>query len=190
MKLIVGLGNPGTEYKKTRHNIGFMVIDHYAKQENISFQRKFNGMYAKIYNDGEAIILLKPLSYMNLSGTVVKKYVDYFKINPSDIMVIQDDMDLPCGKIKIKNGGSSGGHNGIQNIIDEIDSKMFSRFKIGIGKSKEIDVVNYVLGQFTNSELELINNAINTSSKIINDFFDVDIDKIMNKYNGDNNEFK
>ena len=190
MKLIVGLGNPGTEYKNTRHNIGFMVIDHFAKQEKIIFHKKFNGMYAKIYKDGEFFLLLKPLSYMNLSGTIVKKYVDYFKIDPSNILVIHDDMDLPCGKIKIKCGGSSGGHNGVQNIIDEINSKNFSRFKIGIDKNKDIDVVNYVLGQFTDSEFELINKAISISSKVIDDFLNIDIDRIMNKYNGENNEFK
>ena len=103
MKLIVGLGNPGREYENTRHNIGFICIDHYAITNNLeSFKEKFNGAYTKFIYNNEQVILLKPLSYMNLSGTVVKKYVDYFKINPNDILVIHDDLDMPTGKIKLK----------------------------------------------------------------------------------------
>ena len=189
MKLIVGLGNPGMEYKNTRHNVGFMVIDNYVKKINVNWKKKFNGQYAKVVIDGNDYILLKPLSYMNLSGTVVKKYVDYFKIKISDILVIQDDMDLTCGKIRIKKGGSSGGHNGIQNIIDELKSTDFKRFKIGIDKNQDIDVVSYVLGKFNKNEKEFIGKAIDLSSYVINDFLSIDFDKLMNKYNGEKNEF-
>ena len=119
MKMIVGLGNPGKEYENTRHNIGFMIVDEYAKQYNINnFKKKFNGLYAKVYRNGEFFVIVKPLSYMNLSGTVVKRFASFFKIKPEDILVIHDDLDLPVGKIKVKAKGSSGGHNGIQNIID------------------------------------------------------------------------
>ena len=103
MKMIVGLGNPGKEYEKTRHNVGFMVIDNYVNKNNLgSFCKKFNGLYQKVFFSDQYIILLKPLSYMNLSGTVVKKYADYFKINPQDILIVYDDLDLPVGKIKLK----------------------------------------------------------------------------------------
>ena len=149
MKMIVGLGNPGKEYENTRHNIGFMMVDEYARRYNItSFKNKFNGLYAKIYRNGEYFILLKPLSYMNLSGTVVKRYASFFKIKPEDILVIHDDLDLPVGKIKIKFKGSSGGHNGIQNIIDNLNTSYFPRFKIGIGKNPQIMIKDYVLGKF------------------------------------------
>ena len=118
MKLIVGLGNPGKEYENTRHNIGFMVIDNYLKNEK--FKTKFNGMYLKKVINNEEVIFLKRLSYMNLSGEVVKKYVNYFKINLSDLLIISDDLDMPCFKIKLKYKGSSGGHNGLKNIIQNI----------------------------------------------------------------------
>lgn len=190
MKLIVGLGNPGIEYSKTRHNLGFMVIDNYALKYNVSFQKKHNGLYSKIYRNGEYYLLLKPQLYMNLSGKVIRKYMEYFKIRIEDVLVIHDDMDLPCGKIKIKKGGSSGGHNGIQNIIDEINNKDFARFKIGIDKNKSKDVIGYVLGKFSEEELKKIDDVMDIAPCIIEDFLDYDINRLMNKYNGDNHEFK
>ena len=143
MKLIVGLGNPGKEYENTRHNIGFMVIDNYLKNEK--FKTKFNGMYLKKVINNEEVIFLKPLSYMNLSGEVVKKYVNYFKINLSDLLIISDDLDMPCFKIKLKYKGSSGGHNGLKNIIQNINTEEFKRLKIGISNNLNIDTKSYVL---------------------------------------------
>ena len=137
MKLIVGLGNPGKEYENTRHNIGFMVIDNYLKNEK--FKTKFNGMYLKKVINNEEVIFLKPLSYMNLSGEVVKKYVNYFKINLSDLLIISDDLDMPCFKIKLKYKGSSGGHNGLKNIIQNINTEEFKRLKIGISNNLNIE---------------------------------------------------
>ena len=152
MKLIVGLGNPGKEYENTRHNIGFMVIDNYLKNEK--FKTKFNGMYLKKVINNEEVIFLKPLSYMNLSGEVVKKYVDYFKINLSDLLIISDDLDMPCFKIKLKYKGSSGGHNGLKNIIQNINTEEFKRLKIGISNNLNIDTKSYVLSKFNQEELE------------------------------------
>ena len=142
MKLIVGLGNPGKEYENTRHNIGFMVIDNYLKNEK--FKTKFNGMYLKKVINNEEVIFLKPLSYMNLSGEVVKKYVNYFKINLSDLLIISDDLDMPCFKIKLKYKGSSGGHNGLKNIIQNINTEEFKRLKIGISNNLNIDRMLYM----------------------------------------------
>lgn len=191
MKMIVGLGNPGKEYENTRHNIGFMIVDEYARRYNISsFKNKFNGLFAKVYRNGEYFILLKPLSYMNLSGTVVKRYASFFKIKPEDILVIHDDLDLPVGKIKIKFKGSSGGHNGIQNIIDNLKTEVFPHFKIGIDKNENIMYKDYVIGKFSKEDLEKINKIYSFSSDVIDDFLDSDIEKVMSKYNGENYEIK
>ena len=191
MKLIVGLGNPGKEYENTRHNIGFMIVDQYAKYYNLdNFKNKFNGSFLKVYRNGEYFIILKPLSYMNLSGTVVKKFVDFYKIKASDILIIHDDLDLPIGKIKIKAKGSSGGHNGIKNIIENLKTEEFARFKIGIDKDTNKQIKDYVLDKFSKKELDVIDKIYNFSSDIIDDFLDKDIEKVMSKYNGDNYEIK
>ncbi len=190
MKMVVGLGNPGDIYKNTRHNIGFSIIDNYVLNKNIKFHEKFNGLYTKINNGKETFILLKPLSFMNLSGTVVKKYVDYFKIKIEDILIIQDDLDLPLGKIKIKSKGSSGGHNGIRNIIDELKCETFARFKIGIGRDDSYSIKDYVLTEFTTKDKTILSHVFNYSNDIIDYFINNNIEKVMSKYNGVSNEFE
>lgn len=184
MKMIIGLGNPGKEYEKTRHNVGFMVVDHYAHNKNVQFKEKFNGLSAKINYKNEIIILLKPLSYMNLSGTVIKKYIDFYKINYQDILVIQDDLDMPVGKIKLKYKGSCGGHNGIRNIIDNLKTEEFKRFKLGIGKNANVSTKDYVLGKFSSEEQDIINKIILISDEILDSFITNDFEKAMSKYNG------
>lgn len=181
MKLIVGLGNPEKEYENTRHNIGFMVIDNYLKNEK--FKTKFNGMYLKKVINNEEVIFLKPLSYMNLSGEVVKKYVDYFKINLSDLLIISDDLDMPCFKIKLKYKGSSGGHNGLKNIIQNINTEEFKRLKIGISNNLNVDTKSYVLSKFNQEELEKLHKKFEITNNIINDFINLDFEKVMSKYN-------
>jgi len=181
LKLIVGLGNPGKEYENTRHNIGFMVIDNYLKNEK--FKTKFNGMYLKKVINNEEVIFLKPLSYMNLSGEVVKKYVDYFKINLSDLLIISDDLDMPCFKIKLKYKGSSGGHNGLKNIIQNINTEEFKRLKIGISNNLNVDTKSYVLSKFNQEELEKLHKKFEITNNIINDFINLDFEKVMSKYN-------
>ena len=191
MKMIVGLGNPGKEYEKTRHNVGFMILDNYANDNNIlNFKKKFNGLYATFIRNNDTVVLLKPQSYMNLSGTVIKKFASFYKIKPEDILIIHDDLDLPVGKIKIKFKGSSGGHNGIKNIIENLKTEVFPRFKIGIGKDDNIDYINYVIGKFSKNDLETISKIFSFSSNIINDFLDYDIEKVMSKYNGEEYEIK
>jgi len=190
MKMIVGLGNPGKEYENTRHNIGFMIVDNYVDNYHTELKKKYNGLYAKIYRNGEYFIVLKPLLYMNLSGVVVSKYANFFKIKPEDILVIHDDLDMPVGKIKIKAKGSSGGHNGIKNIIENLGTEEFAHFKVGIDNNKEITTKDYVLGKFNKVELDKLNKIIGFSSNIIDDFLDLNIDKIMSKYNGEDYEIK
>ncbi|MCX4364505.1 MAG: aminoacyl-tRNA hydrolase [Bacilli bacterium] len=181
MKLIVGLGNPGKEYANTRHNIGFMVLDAYLGE--VKWSSKFNGLYYQTTIGGEKYIFLKPQSYMNLSGGVVKKYADYFKITFEDILVIQDDLDLELGKIRIKINSSSGGHNGIKDIIACLKTDAFARIKIGVSNNKNMDTKDYVLGAFSKNDLDLISQNFSAINKIIESFNYRDINLLMNKYN-------
>ena len=184
MKLIVGLGNPGKEYEKTRHNIGFSLLDVIADDKGLNFDsEKFNAKYTELNIHGERVILIKPLSYMNLSGIVVRKYMDYFKISKDDILVIQDDLDMILGKIKFVYNSSSGGHNGIKNIEEQISTREYVRLKIGISNNKDVDTRDYVLAKFSKSDLEILDN---TYSKLINlpeDFIKLDKNALMSKYN-------
>lgn len=181
MKLIVGLGNPGKEYEKTRHNIGFMCIDNYIK--NDLWKEKFNALYQEISINNEKVIFIKPLTYMNLSGQAVKSFAVYYKIDIDDILIIQDDMDLSLGQIKLKINSGSGGHNGIKSIISELKSENFPRLKIGISHNKNYDTKDYVLGKFSAEEFEILNKTIENSKEIIDCFLKNGIEKSMNLYN-------
>lgn len=181
MKLIVGLGNPGKEYKNTRHNVGFTVLDNYLGKVNWKIKME-NYFYLTEVN-GEQIMFIKPLTYMNLSGLAVRKIVNFYKIDMKDILVIHDDLDINIGNYKIKRNSSSGGHNGIKSIISELASDAFGRLKIGISKSSQIPVDKYVLGKFTTEEEEKINNNMDTFNKIIDKFINSSIDEVMAMYN-------
>lgn len=151
-KMIVGLGNPGEKYHETKHNIGFMVLDRWAKQENVTFNKsKHQGLYAEIFVGGEKVILVKPQTFMNLSGQCVKPLMDYFKIAIEDVVIIYDDMDLPIGKIRLRQKGSAGGHNGVKSIIQHFGTQTFNRVKIGVGRPFEFEtVIQHVLSKFLN----------------------------------------
>lgn len=184
MKLIVGLGNPGREYNNTRHNIGFMCIDKIAEHFKLDFSlNKFNGSYAQINYKGEKIILLKPEKYMNLSGEVIRDFVNYFKIDIEDILIICDDLDTKVGTYRLRYKGSSGGHNGLKNIELNLHTKDYKRIKVGISNNKTIDTKDYVLGKFTKEEIDLINPIINKMPEIIEDYLNLPFDNVMNKYN-------
>ena len=185
MKLIVGLGNPGKKYENTRHNMGFMFLDYYMNEKGLSnYKEKFNGLYIECLVNEEKVIFLKPLSYMNLSGIVIKKFIDYFKVDINDVLIICDDLDMPVGKLKLKPQGSSGGHNGLKNIEENIGTKEYKRLKLGIGNDKAINTKDYVLSKFNSSHLKLINQQMNIVNDIIDDYFRISFDKLMNKYNG------
>ena len=184
MKLIVGLGNPGKEYENTRHNMGFMFIDGYAKVKGVEInKKKFNGLYIDFINNGEKTILLKPQTYMNLSGEAVRAFVDFFKIDIKDILIISDDLDMPIGKIKLRPTGSSGGHNGLKNIEQHLNSQDYKRLKIGISHNKDIETKDYVLGNVSKDNKEILNNLQPTVNNIIDDFYKNDFEKLMAKYN-------
>lgn len=148
MKLVIGLGNPGKQYEKTRHNAGFLVIDEVAKRLNVDIStRKFNALIGETFVNQEKVIFIKPQTFMNLSGESVKPIMNYYNLDPSEIFVITDDLDLPVGKMRLRDKGSSGGQKGIQNIIDHLNTKEFLRLRIGIGNNKLIDTKDYVLGK-------------------------------------------
>ncbi len=186
MKLIVGLGNPGEKYDKTRHNIGFEVIDYHAEELKVSnFREKFQGIIGETVIKDEKVFLLKPQTFMNLSGNSINEVIKFYKMNPEeDLIVIYDDMDLDQGQLKIRLKGSPGGHNGIKSIISHLGDN-FIRVKCGIGKSKRReDTVNYVLGRFSKEESELITPMIEDAAKAAKSLVTAkDMGRIMQKYN-------
>lgn len=184
MKLIVGLGNPGKEYKNTRHNIGFMALDRIADAYNESFNKEnFFGKYFIFNVNGEKVIFLKPQKYMNLSGEVVRDFVSYYKINTEDIIIIVDDLDLPTGKIRLRTHGSSGGHNGLKNIFSNLNTENIKRIKVGISNNKDIDTKDHVLGNISKEEKDIMDGTISKVADIAIESLTTDFDKLMSKYN-------
>lgn len=188
VKLIVGLGNPGNDYSNTRHNIGFMFLDSYINHRNIdsNWKGKFNGLFLKSNIDGTDVIFLKPQTFMNLSGDSVRKIVDYFDIDISDILVISDDLDLNIGNFKLKTNGSSGGHNGLKDIESKLGTSDFKRLKIGISNDKKMDTKDYVLGKFTQEENRLLNDLFDKLFMVVDDYFNIPFSNLMNNYNSKN----
>lgn len=184
MKLIVGLGNPGNEYDDTRHNTGFMALDNYCKKNFIDINKqKFDGLYGEKVINNEKVIFLKPQSYMNLSGNVIYKYAEYFKIPIENILIIHDDMDLEVGIFKIRYKGGSAGHNGLKNIEANFKTNEYKRIKIGISKNKDINIVDYVLGKFSKADLEKMSDLFLIINNVLDDYFNLTFENLMNKYN-------
>lgn len=181
MKLIVGLGNPGSEYKNTRHNIGFMVLDSYLGE--VKWSSKFKSLYYETTVNSEKYIFLKPQTYMNLSGFAVSAFAKYYKLDYKDILVIHDDLDLPVGTFRIKVNSSSGGHNGIKDIIASLHTDAFARVKIGISHDKNKDTKDYVLGSFSKVELNSIQKNFKHIYDIIENFNYDTITDLMSTYN-------
>ena len=186
MYIIVGLGNPKTEYKNTRHNMGFDVIDVLADKEGINMDiKKHKAICGKGMISGKKVILAQPQTFMNLSGLSVAELVNYYKADPEkELIVIYDDIDLNPGQIRIRKQGSAGGHNGMKSVIGGIGTQDFSRIRVGVGaKPKEYDLADYVLGHFTNEEREVIDKAIIDATEAIKIILTDGPDKAMNKYN-------
>lgn len=183
MKLVVGLGNPDNKYDNTRHNVGFMLLDYIFGSSNFVVNKKMNAMEYITNINGEKVVIIKPMTYMNLSGNAVSKYVNFYKLEVSDIIVIQDDLDMPLGNIKLLCNRGDGGHNGIKDIVLKLGSKNFLRVKIGIGKSDMIDTIDYVLGKFRNEDKEILDEVFLRLRDIINDYISMNIDSLIQKYN-------
>lgn len=187
MFLIAGLGNPGRQYEKTRHNMGFDTIDelidrHRIPQGGIAHK----AMYGKGMIAGEKVLAVKPLTYMNLSGEAIREYINYYKMDPeTELIVIYDDIDLDPGQIRIRKKGSAGGHNGIKSIIAQIGTQNFYRIKVGVGaKPKGWDLADYVLGRFSPEERELVDKAICDAADAVEMILKDGIEAAMNHYNG------
>lgn len=185
MKMIVGLGNIGRQYAQTRHNVGFMIIDELAAKLNADFQTsKFEAQVATAFQNGEKILLVKPSTYMNDSGRAVGPLMSYYNIEPADLLVIHDDLDLPLGKVRLKQKGSAGGHNGIKSIISHVGDQHFKRVKVGIDHPQKMSVVDYVLGKFKPAEVAQLEDAKTTALAAIEAWLaNDDFAAVMNQYN-------
>ena len=185
MYIIAGLGNPGKEYENTRHNIGFDVIDRLAEEENIAvMESKHKALIGKGYVAGQKVILAKPQTFMNLSGESIREAVDYYKIDPEDIIVIYDDISLDPGQLRIRLKGSAGGHNGIKNIIAHLGTQEFPRIKVGVGaKPPKMDLADYVLSRFGAEEQKIMDEAFGEAAEAAVMMMTTGAERAMNHYN-------
>lgn len=185
MYLIIGLGNPEEEYAKTRHNMGFDVINQIAEQNKIEIsKKKFDALYGTGVIEKEKVILLKPQTYMNLSGQAVRKWMDFYKLQKEDIILIYDDMDIEPGKIKVRKQGGPGGHNGMKSVIQQIGTEEFTRIRIGIGRpNHETDKINYVIGKTSEEEQKILKQGVNQAVKAVESIIQNGVDQAMNQYN-------
>ncbi len=183
MWIIAGLGNPGRKYYRTRHNIGFHVVEEIASRYKIGLSKKEHYKIGRGSIEGQDVLLVEPLLYMNMSGSAVKPIVDKFKIKPENIIIIHDDLDIQIGKIRIRKRGSSGGHKGVESVIQSISSKDFIRIKIGIGKEKGMPAEEYVLSKISKNEMILIKEKIKEAADAVAVIISEGVDKAMNRFN-------
>lgn len=187
MKCIIGLGNPGNKYEGTRHNIGFDIIDYIAKGTNVTLDsNKFKAQFGKGTYQGEQFLLVKPQTFMNLSGEAIRPIIDYYKIDLSDCIVLYDDLDIDVGTIRLRQTGSAGGHNGIKSTIQHLGTKEFQRIRIGVGRPQNnIPIVKYVLQRFSEDEQPTMNKVIQHSSDACLSFIEgMKFSDVMSRYNG------
>lgn len=185
MYIIIGLGNPEKDYSNTRHNMGFDTINKLAKQFEIEVTKnKFKGLYGTGMIEGEKVILLKPQTFMNLSGEALTEAMNFYKLSPKDIIIIYDDVDIEPGNIRIRKNGSAGSHNGMKSIISSINTDVFCRVRVGIGKPKEhIDMITHVIGHISEEEAEELDKGVKIAEEAVIEIVRNNIDSAMNKYN-------
>lgn len=184
-KLVVGLGNPGTKYQGTRHNVGFEVVDRLAQGgSRPTFSRRFDGQVAEAEIDYRRVLLLKPETFMNLSGRSVAQAVKFYKLQPADILVVCDDLNLPLGKLRLKPGGSDGGQKGLRDITAHLGTEQYPRLRIGIGQRGEIDAVDFVLSRFRSAERPAIDDALILATQAVAVWVTQGLDAAMNAFNG------
>ena len=184
MYIIVGLGNPGKQYENTRHNMGFLAVDLLAEKYNIEVNKvKFKALVGEGRIAGQKVLLVKPQTYMNLSGEAVRQAMDFYKIDPEELIVIYDDIDIPTGTFRIRKKGSPGTHNGMRNIFQHIQTNDFPRIRVGIGSGKKDNLAGYVTGGISKSEQEILADVLKNSADAAACIIEKGIDKAMNEYN-------
>jgi len=182
--LVVGLGNIGSEYENTRHNIGFMILDAFANASNFVFEPNKLGDATNVKFKGRTIILVKPSTFMNLSGKAVNYYLQKEKIKPENLLIITDDLALPMGTLRLKGKGSDGGHNGLKNIIETLGHSNFARLRFGVGNNfSKGNQINHVLGKFSEEELSILPERYEKTSKIIQSFCTIGLNHTMSQFN-------
>ncbi len=186
MKAIVGLGNPGDKYAPTRHNIGFEVINFIALKYNVNFKSSLKSHIGVAHIDGEKILLVKPQTYMNLSGESLLEIVNYYEIELKDVLIVYDDIDISLGKVRIRQKGSAGTHNGMRSIIELLKSQDMPRIRMGIGKKDNIPLADYVLQRFPPDEIPAVREMVSKAGDAITCFIEDGIDLCMNRYNVNN----
>jgi PTH1 family peptidyl-tRNA hydrolase len=183
MLVIAGLGNPGKKYSRTRHNIGFMVVEEIARRDSIEFTDRKEYRIGRGSIEGHSVILIEPLLYMNRSGSAVREMIRKYNTQPHELIVIHDDLDMETGKVRIRKTGSAGGHKGVESIIQNIGSRDFIRVKIGIGREPVTPVEDYVLSKFTRQEISIIKEAIDRTADAVHSIVSDGVDKAMNRFN-------
>ncbi len=187
MYIIAGLGNPGKKYVNSRHNVGFDALDAVAAKYNIDIKKvKFNGIYGEGSIAGEKVVLVKPQTFMNLSGECIRDFKNWYKVENDQIIIIYDDISLPLGKMRIRPKGSAGGHNGVKSIIYQTGSEVFPRIKIGVGspKNPDYDLADYVLGHFSKGEVEVLVPVAVKAAEAVGEIIKNGTEKAMSKFNG------
>ena len=185
--LLVCLGNPGDKYENTRHNVGFMVADEVAQRQRAPIQKlKFKALTNLLTISGEKVLVMKPVTYMNLSGEAVRPAADFYKIPPAQVLVVSDDTALPIGKLRIRKGGSAGGHNGLKSIIQHLGTDQFPRLRVGVGEKPhpDYDLADWVLGKFVGEDKKNIDAAIRRSADAVECILKEGLERGMNKFNG------
>jgi len=186
MKLVVGLGNPGSEYRDTRHNVGFLVVDEIARRWRLSeaWREKFEALHVKTAVGEEAVIVAKPLTFMNLSGQAVAGLAAFYKIDPADVLVVTDDVALPVGRLRARPEGGAGGHNGLKSIIQHLGTPAFPRIRVGVGRGDDRrDLVDHVLGRFEAGERDTVSAAVLRAADAAEMFIAEGIERVMNVFN-------
>jgi peptidyl-tRNA hydrolase, PTH1 family len=186
LKVVVGLGNPGSRYQGTRHNVGFDVIDLLAQSPQAGrFQSRFQADIAELIEDGQKVLLVKPQTFMNLSGRSVRQLLDFYGLTPEALLVVCDDINLPHGKLRVRRAGSHGGHNGLRDIQNHLGGNDYPRLRIGVGAPPEEGAVDYVLGRFRPSERPVIEEAVRTAAQAVGVWIHRGIEDCMNEFNAD-----
>jgi len=184
MYIIIGLGNPGKRYENTRHNLGFITVDKIARENNINVNKlKHKALVGEGMISGHKVLLVKPQTYMNLSGESVREVFEFYKIEPEKLLVIFDDIDIPMGQLRIRKKGSAGTHNGMKSIIYQIQTDQFPRIRIGIGNDRKRGLISHVIGGFKKEEKAAIEDAVIRAAKAVTDILDIGIEKAMSEYN-------